>query len=59
MPPWAIAVLEGSTAVTIDNIRRVVILCLRHRLQKDPLTSIDSSYKVEKVFNQLFGGAIA
>jgi magnesium chelatase subunit I len=51
----AIAALEGHTEVTIDDIRRVVTLCLRHRLRKDPLESIDSGYKVEKVFNQVFG----
>jgi len=30
-------------------------MCLRHRLRKDPLESIDSGYKVEKVFSQVFG----
>jgi magnesium chelatase subunit I len=55
----AIAALESRTEVTIDDIRRVVTLCLRHRLRKDPLESIDSGYKVEKVFNQVFGEAIA
>jgi len=28
-------------------------LCLRHRLRKDPLESIDSGYKVEKAFKCL------
>ncbi|MEA5420925.1 magnesium chelatase ATPase subunit I [Spirulina sp. CCNP1310] len=51
----AIAALEGRTTVTLDDIRRVVTLCLRHRLRKDPLESIDSGYKVEKAFNRVFG----
>ena len=51
----AIAAFEGRTEVTINDIRRVVTLCLRHRLRKDPMESIDSGYKVEKVFNQVFG----
>ncbi|MEM7773770.1 MAG: magnesium chelatase ATPase subunit I [Cyanobacteria bacterium P01_A01_bin.37] len=51
----AIAALEGRTEVTIDDIRRVIVLCLRHRLRKDPLESIDSGYKVMKVFCQVFG----
>ncbi len=51
----AIAAFEGRTEVTVDDIRRVVTLCLRHRLRKDPLESIDSGYKVEKVFNRIFG----
>ncbi|HEY9748014.1 MAG TPA: magnesium chelatase ATPase subunit I, partial [Allocoleopsis sp.] len=36
----AIAAFEGRTEVTVDDIRRVVTLCLRHRLRKDPLESI-------------------
>jgi len=51
----ALAALEGRTEVTVQDIRRVVTLCLRHRLRKDPLESIDSGYKVQKVFNQVFG----
>jgi magnesium chelatase subunit I len=53
----AIAALEGRTEVTLDDIRRVIGLCLRHRLRKDPLESIDSGYKVDKVFCQVFGVA--
>jgi len=51
----AIAAFEGRTEVTIDDIRRVITLCLRHRLRKDPLESIDSGYKVEKTFSRVFG----
>jgi magnesium chelatase subunit I len=51
----AIAAFEGRTTVTPDDIRRVIVLCLRHRLRKDPLESIDSGYKVEKVFSRVFG----
>ncbi|MGC1394985.1 MAG: magnesium chelatase ATPase subunit I [Coleofasciculaceae cyanobacterium] len=51
----AIAALEGRNEVTVDDIRRVITLCLRHRLRKDPLESIDSGFKVEKVFSRIFG----
>lgn len=51
----ALTAFEGRTEVTIDDIRRVITLCLRHRLRKDPLESIDSGYKVEKVFGRVFG----
>jgi magnesium chelatase subunit I len=51
----AIASLEGRTEVTVDDIHRIITLCLRHRLRKDPLESIDSGYKVEKVFGRVFG----
>jgi magnesium chelatase subunit I len=53
----ALAALEGRTEVTVDDVRRVIVLCLRHRLRKDPLESIDSGYKVGKVFSQVFGVA--
>ena len=39
----------------MDDIRRTMVLCLRHRLRKDPLETIDSGYKVEKAFNRVFG----
>lgn len=51
----ALTALEGRTEVTVEDIRRVIVLCLRHRLRKDPLEAIDSGYKVEKVFCQVFG----
>jgi magnesium chelatase subunit I len=51
----ALAAFEGRKEVTVDDIKRVITLCLRHRLRKDPLESIDSGYKVQKVFGQVFG----
>lgn len=51
----AIAAFEGRTEVTVDDIRRVMVLCLRHRLRKDPLESIDSGYKVQKIVARVFG----
>jgi magnesium chelatase subunit I len=36
----------------------VATLCLRHRLRKDPMESIDSGNKVAKVFNNVFGEAV-
>lgn len=55
----ALAAFEGRTEVTVDDIRQVIVMCLRHRLRKDPLESIDSGYKVEKVFSQVFGVALS
>nr|WP_199288656.1 magnesium chelatase ATPase subunit I [Pseudanabaena mucicola] len=51
----AIAAFEGRKEVEVDDIKRVIGLCLRHRLRKDPLESIDNGYKVLKTFNQVFG----
>jgi magnesium chelatase subunit I len=50
----ALAAFEGRDRVTQQDIQQVIGLCLRHRLRKDPLEAIDSGYKVEKVFSQVF-----
>ncbi len=51
----ALAAFEGHTTVTPDDIYRVIPLCLRHRLRKDPLESIDSGDKVRDIFKRVFG----
>ncbi|MGK7919051.1 MAG: magnesium chelatase ATPase subunit I [Trichodesmium sp.] len=51
----ALAAFEGRMEVTVEDISNVITLCLRHRLRKDPLESIDSGDKVKKVFNRVFG----
>ena len=53
----ALAAYEGRTEVTLEDIQKVIALCLRHRLRKDPLESIDSGFKVEKTFSKAFGVA--
>lgn len=53
----AITAFEGRTTVTPEDIFRVIPLCLRHRLRKDPLESIDSGDKVRDVFKRVFGYA--
>jgi magnesium chelatase subunit I len=50
----AYAAYMGHTEVTVDDIKTVIKMCLRHRLRKDPLESIDSGDKVEKVFEDIF-----
>jgi magnesium chelatase subunit I len=51
----ALAALEGRNHVTVEDIQRVITMCLRHRLRKDPLESVDSGYKVQQSFCQVFG----
>ena len=51
----ALAAFEGHTTVTPEDIYRIIPLCLRHRLRKDPLESIDSGDKVRDVFKRVFG----
>tara|TARA_B100000780_G_scaffold61907_1_gene40056 strand:- start:63 stop:1121 length:1059 start_codon:yes stop_codon:yes gene_type:complete len=50
----AYAAYDGRTKVSIKDISKIITLCLRHRLRKDPLESIDSGDKVLKVFNEIF-----
>lgn len=50
----AIAAFEGRTEVTPQDIFRTIPLCLRHRLRKDPLESIDSGDKVRDTFKKIF-----
>jgi len=48
------AAYDGRDKVTINDIEKIITLCLRHRLRKDPLESIDSGDKVNKVFKEVF-----
>nr|YP_009308880.1 Mg chelatase subunit e [Toxarium undulatum]YP_009308956.1 Mg chelatase subunit e [Toxarium undulatum]AOS86623.1 Mg chelatase subunit e [Toxarium undulatum]AOS86699.1 Mg chelatase subunit e [Toxarium undulatum] len=48
------AAYHGHTEVTVEDIQTIIKLCLRHRLRKDPLETIDSGDKVSKVFNEVF-----
>jgi magnesium chelatase subunit I len=50
----AYAALNGRDNVTVDDIEKVITLCLRHRLRKDPLETIDSGDKVQQVFAEIF-----
>jgi magnesium chelatase subunit I len=50
----AYAAYNGRTKVTVNDIAKIITLCLRHRLRKDPLESIDSGDKVSKVFKEVF-----
>mmetsp|Transcript_14493 Transcript_14493/g.43822 ORF Transcript_14493/g.43822 Transcript_14493/m.43822 type:complete len:426 (+) Transcript_14493:144-1421(+) len=51
----ALAAFEGRTQVTQEDIFKVMPLCLRHRLRKDPLEQIDSGEKVQDTFKRLYG----
>lgn len=51
----ALASFEGRSTVTPKDIYTVAALCLRHRLRKDPLESIDTGTKVQDAFTRVFG----
>jgi magnesium chelatase subunit I len=50
----AYAAFHNRTTANYNDIRNIIVLCLRHRLRKDPLESIDSGDKVAAVFNKIF-----
>lgn len=51
----AIAAFDGRIQVTPSDIYQIISLCLRHRLRKDPLESVDSGAKVQEIFSKIFG----
>lgn len=50
----AYAAYMGETEVKVEHVAAIVKMCLRHRLRKDPLESIDSGDKVQTVFEEIF-----
>ena len=48
------AAYNGRDKVTLEDVQAIITLCLRHRLRKDPLETIDSGNKVSKIFNEVF-----
>ena len=50
----AFAAYNERTTVSTEDIAKVITLCLRHRLRKDPLETIDSGDKVSKIFKEVF-----
>jgi magnesium chelatase subunit I len=50
----AFAAFNQREEVTLEDIEKVITLCLRHRLRKDPLETIDSGDKVQKIFEKIF-----
>lgn len=50
----ALVAFEDRDEVTPKDIFTVITLCLRHRLRKDPLESMDSGYKVQQIFKKVF-----
>lgn len=49
----SMAALEGHNEVTLDDVRRVAMLALRHRLRKDPLETQDDDVRVESAMAEV------
>jgi magnesium chelatase subunit I len=54
----ALAAFECREEVTLDDIKRTITLCLRHRLRRDPMESINSGDKIESVFEKIFSSTV-
>jgi len=50
----ALAAFETRTEVTLKDIERTITLCLRHRLRRDPMESINSGEKIDAAFKKIF-----
>lgn len=50
----AYCAFDGRDEVTEQDVEKVITLCLRHRLRKDVLDTMDGGDKVTKVFKAVF-----
>jgi len=50
----ALVAFENRKEVTAKDIFTIITLCLRHRLRKDPLETIDSGFKVQQTYKKVF-----
>ena len=50
----ALTAFENRSEVTIEDIERTITLCLRHRLRRDPMESINSGEKIQAAFQRIF-----
>ena len=54
---YAYAALQGETTVTMKHVREIAGLCLRHRLRKDPLETVDAGEKIDRELAKVLGEA--
>jgi magnesium chelatase subunit I len=54
----ALTAFENRTEVTVNDIKRTITLCLRHRLRRDPMESINSGDKIEATFAKFFSTTV-
>jgi magnesium chelatase subunit I len=51
----ALAAFNHKKAVTVEDVRQIATLSLRHRLRKDPLDNTDSGVKIEQAVEKVLG----
>jgi magnesium chelatase subunit I len=55
----AYAAYQGKTEVTMEHVKFITGLALRHRLRKDPLETLDAGEKIERELAKVLGEAEA
>jgi magnesium chelatase subunit I len=48
----ALAAFEGRVTATSDDVARVAVMSLRHRLRRDPLETVDSGERIKQALDQ-------
>ena len=56
---FAHAAFRGETVVTMKHVKEIAGLCLRHRLRKDPLETLDVGEKIDRELAKILGEAEA
>ncbi len=56
---YAHAAFLGETVVTMKHVKEIAGLCLRHRLRKDPLETLDAGEKIDRELAKVLGEAEA
>ena len=56
---FAHAAFRGETVVTLKHVKEIAGLCLRHRLRKDPLETLDAGEKIDRELAKILGEAEA
>jgi len=51
----ALAAFEGRGRATLDDLRRVAVPALRHRLRRDPLETTDAGERVLQAMEKTLG----
>ena len=49
----ALAAFEGRRKATLDDVQKVAVMSLRHRLRRDPFETVDSGVRIEQAFKEI------
>jgi magnesium chelatase subunit I len=52
----ALAAFEGRREVSVDDVRRVAVMSLRHRLRRDAFEEIDAGARVQRAVDKVTNG---